>query len=147
MLRRHSSGVSETHLTISCSKYRPTSFQASRGLHSKSSTNSYSDRFPCFGKYRKPWRSAGPVHRFDRRCQHLVRAIQAPCTEVLLKCCSSKVGTSPCRSPCAHTCRMIRAVNIRSLPDVLVLTRATQPLCSLTDSAQAVFASKHCKFT
>ena len=77
---RHSSGVSETHLTISSSKYRLTSFQVSRGLHSKSSTNSHSDRCPCFRKYRKPWGSAGPVHRFDRRCdsvwQHQVR-IQA----------------------------------------------------------------------
>ena len=34
MLPRHSSGVRETHLTISCSKYRTTSFQVSRGLHS-----------------------------------------------------------------------------------------------------------------
>ena len=34
MLPRHSSGVSETHLTISCSKYRPTSFKVARGLHS-----------------------------------------------------------------------------------------------------------------
>ena len=81
MLPRHSSGVSETHLTISCSKYRPTSFQVSRGLHNNSSTKSYSDKCQCFRKCRKPWRSAGPVHRFDRRCdsvwQHQVRAIQA----------------------------------------------------------------------
>ena len=34
MLSRHSSGVSETHLIISSSMYRPTSFQVSRGLHS-----------------------------------------------------------------------------------------------------------------
>ena len=62
---RHSSGESETHLTISSSKYRPSSFQVSRGLHSKSSTNSCCDRCPCFRMYRKPWRSSGPVHRFD----------------------------------------------------------------------------------
>ena len=37
MLPRHSSGVSETHLTISCSKCRPAP-----------SINSYSDRQQCY---------------------------------------------------------------------------------------------------
>ena len=43
---RHSPGVSETRFTTSSSKYRPTSFQVSRGLHINSSTNSCSDRCP-----------------------------------------------------------------------------------------------------
>ena len=40
--------ASETHLTISNSKYRPTAFQVSRGLHRKSLADSCSDRCPCF---------------------------------------------------------------------------------------------------
>ena len=82
MLLRHSSGVSETHLNHfpatstgpllskchEACRANPRPFLAATGARD-------------FRKYRKPWRSAGPVHRFDRRCdsvwQHQVRAIQA----------------------------------------------------------------------